>query len=405
MKLALSGGLILLAAFVSVNASARRGNDDGAVYTRDIAPVFRQKCVPCHTEQGVGPFPLETYKQVKARGALIRYVLMQRKMPPLAADSDMGKLRTIHRITDMELVAFQEWVRTNYPLGGVEPALPVKAFEWRMGKPDMVITGGVEATVNAEGAPYSREIRVPLSLDRARRIRAIDFKPKVGRVWRRAIVARAYPLEEKKSVFDPLGLPASRLIGSWGLGALPWKASEGAGVEINPGEDLAVIPLWQPSGKKESGEFEIALYFDDEAKVSPQWQTLGKADFVIPPQDGFTDLHATTTLSADIDVLSILPEARLYARLVRLTAKPPDGEEQVLFMVRNWDSEWAGSYNFERPVRLPKGTRLDLTMTYDNSGHALGEIRENPPALKFGPTLKDELFWLHFQFVTVSGEH
>lgn len=392
---ALSLALLLAVAGLSSIQGAR---EEDPTYVKHVAPVFAQKCVPCHTEGGVGPFPLENYKQVKGRSALIRYVLLQGKMPPLAADSDLGNLRTIHRMADRELLMFQDWVRAGGPEGTGTPP-EVKKTEWRLGEPDQVITGGSSYSVNAEGAPYSVDIRVPLDYKETRKVRAIDFRPKNGKVWRRAIIARAYPADQKKPIYNPLGLPSSRLIGSWGLGANVWQLPANAGIELKPGDELAVIPLWQPSGRKETGEFEIALYFDDAAPKTAEWQTMGSADFVIPPQDGFTDLEATTTLADDVEMISILPEARLYARLIRLVAKLPNGHEHVLFMVRNWSSEWAGSYNFEKPVPLPKGTRLELTMTYDNSGHALGEVRKDPPALKFGPGPNDELFWLHYQFV------
>jgi len=371
---------------------------DDPTYIADVAPVFAKKCVPCHTEGGVAPFPLETHKQVQNRAVLIRYVLLQGKMPPLGASSDLGSLRAIHRMTDSELLDFQSWVKAGSPLGAGRPAEPYRIPDWPPAGADLVVKAGEASRVKAEGVPYSLEIRVPLDLEKPRRLRSIEFRPKVGRSWRRMIVARAYPLEAKKQVYSETGLPSSRIIGSWGLGGNQWQLPKGLGVLLKPGDDLAVIPLWQPSGKVESGEFELALFFDDEANAEPEWQTMGRADFVIPPQDGFTDLHSTTTLADDVEIISVLPEARRYARLIRLVATQPSGREEVVFMVRNWDYEWAGSYNFEKPVRLPKGTRLDLTMTYDNSGHALGEIRTEAGPIRFGPGLDDELFWLHFQF-------
>lgn len=376
----------------------KAGNEE-PTYITDIAPVFAKKCTPCHTEGGPGPFPLETHKQVQSRGALIRYVLLQGKMPPAGGESEFGLLKSIHALTDRELQDLQAWLRAGSPLGSGRLPEPTLLKEWTLGTPDLVLKGGQEAKVKAEGAPYSLEIRVPLPESvNGRKVRAIEFHPKSGRSWRRAIIARAYPAKEKKAVYSTTGLPSSRILASWGLGGLPWQLPKGVGATLKSEDELAIIPLWQPSGKEETGEFEVGLYFDDSASAEPEWQTLGKVDFVIPPQDGFTDLHATTTLADDVEIYSLLPEARRYARLIRVTATSPAGRESVLFMVRNWDYEWAGSYNFHRPVQLPKGTRLDVTFTYDNSGHALGEIRSSAQPIRFGPGLDDELFWFHFQF-------
>lgn len=375
------------------------GSSDERTYSRDIAPVMARKCVPCHTADGPGPFPLETYSQVKNRDVLVRYVLLQQKMPPQSAVSEMGNLREFEPMTDREVLALQEWVQGGSPEGAKKDPSAKVTPAWRLGKPDLVVTGGEKAKVTAEGAPYSTELRVKLPIDISHRIRAIDLRPKRAKVWRRALVARAFPSDEHKSVWDPYGLRAGRIIGGWSLGDLAWRLPKGDAIEVKPGDDLAVIPLWQPSGREESGEFEVALYFDDQAQNSSEWMTMGKADFVIPAQDGFTDLTDSTILSCDTQIVSILPEARLFARMIRLDATLPNGNKKAAFLIRSWDSEWAGAYNFEKPVSLPKGTRLDLTITYDNSGHSLGNLRKDPDPIHFGATNNDELFWMHLQVI------
>ncbi|MEQ1936583.1 MAG: hypothetical protein ABL962_22250, partial [Fimbriimonadaceae bacterium] len=61
---------------------------DERTYHNDIEPILRSKCLPCHRENGPGPFPLETFAQVKSRASLIQTVAMQSKMPPADALSD-----------------------------------------------------------------------------------------------------------------------------------------------------------------------------------------------------------------------------------------------------------------------------------------------------------------------------
>lgn len=389
-----------LAALAAGFQGGRRS--DEPTYSRDIAPVFAKKCTPCHTADGPGPFPLETYSQVKNRNTLIRYILFSRKMPPLSGQSDMGHVRTIEPLTDKELRRYQDWLQADSPQGE-EIKAPAKPEPWPLGKPDLILKGGAGETIAAEGAPYSKEIRLKTGIPEGFKVRAIGFRPKTPKSWRRALVFRSYPTEEKKSVWNPLGLPAGRMIGGWSLGAFPWQLPAGSAVEVKAGEDVSVVPIWQPSGKPENGEFEVGLYLDKEETRSPEWLTMGRAEFRIPPQDGFTELTDTTVLRDDVDLVSVLPEARLYGRMVRLVATFPSGEQHVAFMVRNWDWEWAGSYNFEKPIRLPKGTRLEVTITYDNSGHSLGNERLDPSMLRFGPTLNDELFWCHLQFLPVKS--
>lgn len=401
--LAISTIIFAASIFVAPGQGGKKTAGDDPTYSRDIAPVFAKKCTPCHVADGPGPFPLDTYTQVKNRSALIRYILFSKKMPPLSGQSEMGHLRTIEPLTNGELLRFQEWMQAGM-LPGDEVKGGAKPIAWPMGPPDLVLSGGKGETVAAEGAPYSKEIRIPAEWKENLRIRAIEFRPKTPKSWRRALVAKAYPLDAKKSVWNPTGLPAGRLIGGWSLGAMPWALPTGGAIELTPKDDLAVIPLWQPSGKPENGEFEIGIYLAKDSPKVPHWITMGKADFTIPPQDGFTELTDSTVMSEDADLISVLPEARLFCRMIRLEVVLPTGEHHVAFMVRNWDWEWAGAYNFEKPVRLPKGTRLNLSFTYDNSGHALGTERTDPFPLKFGGTLDHELFWCHLQLIPVEAK-
>ncbi len=371
----------------------------------DIEPILRVKCMPCHRENGVGPFPLETFDQVKSRAPLIQTVTMQSKMPPADALSDYGKVRKFEKLTDLELLKFQEWVSQKMPSGKPHPWPKIEFPDWELGKPDLIIKAKDMPKVRSEGAPYSPELRILLGLETPRVLRAFDIRPTSPAVWRRALVARAYPIRERKDVFHSTGVDALRLIGSWGVGGLPWRLPGGAGVALAPGDELAVSPLWQPSGKEESGDFEIGLYFEAGTKSEPSWITLGQRDFALPPQDTFTTLTNDQTLAEDSVVVAVVPEARLYARMIRLLATPPGGKASVVFFVFNWDSEWANSYVFDKPVELVKGTKLDLEMTYDNSGHAFGNDRVIPTEVKFGPGDRDELCWLHVQLVAKRGSH
>ncbi|MEQ1822965.1 MAG: hypothetical protein ABL949_10670 [Fimbriimonadaceae bacterium] len=388
---------------IALGGPSNRKLAEERTFYGDIEPVMRAKCTPCHRDGGVGPFPLETLAQVKSRATLIQTVAMQSKMPPADALSDLGKLRKYEKLTDSELFRFQEWVNQKTQAGKPHPIPKVIATDWEMGKPDLIIYAKDMPKIRAEAVPYSPELRIPLNLDKTRILRALDIRPTSPSAWRRALIAKAYPIKDRRDVFLGTGIDASRLVGSWGLGGLPWKLPAGSGVKLEPSDELVVSPLWQPTGKTESGDFEIGLYFDDAALATPNWLTLGKRDFVLPPQDSFTTLTSELTVETDADVVSFAPEARLYGRMIRLIATPPDGVEKVLFFVFNWDSEWANSYVLDRAVTVKKGTKLTFEMTYDNSGHAFGNDRVIPAEVKFGPGARDELCWLHVQIVPKSG--
>ena len=45
----------------------------------------------------------------------------------------------------------------------------------------------------------------------------------------------------------------------------------------------------------------------------------------------------------------------------------PDGREEVLLSVPNYDFNWQQFYEFEEPARIPAGSTLKTIGSYDNS--------------------------------------
>ncbi len=66
-------------------------------------------------------------------------------------------------------------------------------------------------------------------------------------------------------------------------------------------------------------------------------------------------------------VYSAMAHAHYLAREMKATATLPDGSTQPLLWIKDWDFNWQDSYVYKEPFTLPKGTRIDVTLTYDNS--------------------------------------
>ena len=49
------------------------------------------------------------------------------------------------------------------------------------------------------------------------------------------------------------------------------------------------------------------------------------------------------------------------------TAVYPDGRSEILLHVPKYDFGWQLTYLFQKPIPLPKGTRLDCVAHFDNS--------------------------------------
>ena len=51
-------------------------------FSHDVAPILYSRCVSCHRDGGVAPFPLITYAAAAKRARLIATVTAKRYMPP-----------------------------------------------------------------------------------------------------------------------------------------------------------------------------------------------------------------------------------------------------------------------------------------------------------------------------------
>jgi hypothetical protein len=91
------------------------------------------------------------------------------------------------------------------------------------------------------------------------------------------------------------------------------------------------------------------------------------------------------------DLIRITPHAHYICRDMKVTAHLPDGTATPLLWIKDWDFNWQGGYNYAKPVPLPKGTRVELEYTYDNSA-ANPRNPANPPVrVTYGEETTNEM--------------
>lgn len=382
----------------------------GPTYHRHVAPVIARKCMPCHLPGEVGPFSLRTYSDVAKRAELLRQVLILRKMPLSDAQSDFGRLTLHEKLTDQELVDFQEWVRLGAPEGptdGPQVSIP-NPPKWRMGAPDLVVVAGEGDTVAADGFPYWRSYVVAAPALAGKRIAAFDVRPRAAQAVRQAMLAldregagkrrdAGDPFPGYRTVGD-VGLPPSDWVGAWAPGYPAWRAPAGSGIAAGSG-DLVVQGFYVPTGMREDAGLEVGIYFDRGASgPAPRWIALGGEPFEIGV-DEQTTLYDDVTLERDADVLAVVPRARFVARQVRVTARMPNQQPKMLLMVYQWNAYGVGSYVFQKPVRLPKGTLLAAEIEYNNKKHRDAKEDGTTLPVRSGPGLRDEAFSVSIQVI------
>jgi len=393
---------ILLGTMATVAALSMTA-DRTPTYAEDIAPLVNERCADCHRPSGFAPFSLLGYEDVAKRTELIRRVTINRQMPPTDGWSSFGEVAVHSKLSDAELRMLQDWIRAGTPEGPKDKIPPAPQFEddWRLGPPDQVVRLERPTAVRLAGNPYWRAYFVSLPdglLERG--LVAFDVKPLSPKAVRHVLIAQDPNAASTLmgfgfSTVGTLNVPGKHLIGTWAPGYRPLRLPPGSKLLLE-NSPLLVQIQYAPTGKYESGQVEIALYFakGDEKRVA-SWSTLGKDDFTIQPEQSIV-LEDTLVFGEDVEVVAVHAEARLFADQVNLITKIPGESDRTLLQIYAWKLDWVGAYNFAQPPKLPKGTTLTARIAYDNGRHApANEEREKPGLVTSGPTLMDEIFKVH----------
>jgi tetratricopeptide (TPR) repeat protein len=101
-----------------------------------------------------------------------------------------------------------------------------------------------------------------------------------------------------------------------------------------------------------------------------------------------------------VQLLAVQPHAHYRARRIRGVATLPDGSERVVMDIKDWDFRWQHVYRHQSPVPLPKGTRLSMEYTYDNSADNPRNPELPPARVYCGQRSRDEMGDLWFQLLT-----
>jgi len=107
-----------------------------------------------------------------------------------------------------------------------------------------------------------------------------------------------------------------------------------------------------------------------------------------------------------VDVTAFLASAHAHylAQEFKATATLPDGTTQPLLWIKDWDFNWQDRYTYKSPVHLPKGTRIDVKITYNNSADNPRNPRNPPKEVWWGEQSYDEMGSISFAVTTNNRE-
>jgi len=123
----------------------------------------------------------------------------------------------------------------------------------------------------------------------------------------------------------------------------------------------------------------------------------------IPAGEANYTIKDSFVLPVDVESYGARGHAHYLCREMKLVAHLPDGTTRGLLWIKDWDFGWQDSYFYKEPFKLPKGTRIDAELIYDNSD---GNPRNpNTPAkrVRWGRESFDEMGSLSLLVASPQG--
>jgi tetratricopeptide (TPR) repeat protein len=384
-------------------------------FARDVAPIIFKRCAACHHPGEAAPFSLLSYDDVRRRARQIIDVTRKRFMPPWLPTQGDEQFVGTRRLTDHELQTLQGWVDAGAPRGDESelPAAPVFTDGWQTGTPDLVLESPA-FKLSSGGGDVFRNFVVPIQLESPRWVQSIELRPENPRVTHHArlgVDRSGESLRRESNDGQPgyAGMawgqdPDGQLV-IWAPGMVAKPGTPGIAWRLYPDTCLVLHTHMQPSGKTESVKFRIGVHFADKPpEQHPAILRIGSCDIDIPAGAPHHVVSGEYVLPIDVDVHTIFPHAHSLCRELRAVAELADGSRQPLISIEHFDENWHEAYDYCRPLRLPQGTHLFTTFTYDNTDANLRNRSHPARRVVYGSNVSDEMADIYLQVTPVHPD-
>jgi len=82
---------------------------------------------------------------------------------------------------------------------------------------------------------------------------------------------------------------------------------------------------------------------------------------------------------------------------------PPNGKEQTLIAIRDWDYNWQETYFFKEPITVKAGTRFQVEAFFDNSTQNPNNPFNPPRRITFGEQTTNEMCFVFLGGTAANG--
>lgn len=365
-------------------------------YSTEVAPIIVEHCSICHREDGAGPFAFNGYYSLVGWSAMVREVIMNKRMPPMQVDQAYGATPSAHVLSAEKRQTIMHWMQAGAPRGegAADPLADVplvKTFDWQLGEPDFVIDTptNVIPAVGILDYMYT-EATLPFTEDKW--VRAFQIEPGEERVIHN-LSAFIVPADSDFWGEERTAQTSERrFLGSFVPGENPATVyPEGTGVLIPAGHKLALMFHYYSHGRVLEDTSTIGLYFHDEPPAREIVTRPVSATFTLAPSAHEQPLEASYTFEEDATLLAVRPRMNQRGKHMKFDLVPSGGKAETLVSVPAYNYGWQPQYWLQTPLTVAPGTVVNVSGAFDNS--LSNPFNPNPrEAVEWGFGPAQELF-------------
>ncbi len=372
-------------------------------WSADVASIVHARCSDCHRPGGGAPFSLLTYDDAKRKARTIAAVVEHGQMPPWPSSQGSDVFRAARKLSQPEMDTLMRWAEGDAPAGELSkaPSPPTYSSTWSLGVPDIEVETKDSFRVPASGRDIYKYFTIPLNIESERWLSAIDVQSNAPAVVHHALFFLDDSNEER-------GSDRGTSLGGWAVGMRGQRMPLDLGQRVPAGSNLVMQVHFHPSGKAEDVTVRVGMWFcaKKPERTLVEFQlpaAFGRlAGIDIPAGDPAWTLQDAWTIPADIDLVSVWAHAHTVCVSARAVATLPDGSERILLDIPAWSFNWQLRYDYCNPVRLPKGTRIESELIYDNSASNPNNPYTPPQRVTWGEQTSDEMGSLIFNATPVQ---
>ena len=411
---------ILAVLILTPAANAQQSATPQLTFTKDISPIFQEKCEGCHRPDSMAPMPLITFEDARPWAKSIKTRVSAREMPPWHIDKNVGiqEFKNDRSLNDAEIDKIVQWVDAGAPKGDPKDARALKVWpdeaKWNFtglfgGPPDLIVKSPVyKVAAVAQDAWFKPT--VDTGLTEQRWVRAIEIHP--ATVKGRKVTHHSLARLQQEEPGNPAAAATAGLFMEWAVGKQGEIMRPNSGKLMMPGAKIVFENHYHAVGEEISDSVELGIYFYPKGQEPKYRQTLGlfsaitggfgRSNIDIPPNSKWMSQDFQVMRSAG-RIENFQPHMHLRGKAMSLEAILPTGATIMLSLVDHFDFKWMNNYIYadDAAPLLPKGTVLKVTSWYDNT--AANKNNPDPDQwVGFGDRTVDEMghAWINVTYMS-----